>query len=384
LSKKLQVIGHEGPRPFMRGILVQSLVTRGIPFEVALGAATQIRDQVAPRGSITTEELSKLLERVLGDAYDMEPPKRPGEEPARVVTGRGSTPFSKGILAVSLEGAGLDRKDAFDVALEVEARLLPENRAEIERSSLRALVAEAIERRHGSNAAERYRVWRAAREDPRPIFVLLGGATGAGKTSISVEVARRLEIARVIGTDSIRQIMRLMFSADLMPELDGSTFDVHERLLPEGLESGDAVVAGFRAQAQKIAVGVRALLDRGVEEGLSMVIEGATLLPGILDLDPYRRRAHVIFLVVANLDESAFGARFEARALRERERGPRRYIEHMPEILAIQEHILSEAEDVGLPIIDNVHFDDAVLSVIRSVIATLKKSIVVPVEPDGP
>ncbi len=369
----------------MRGILVQSLVSRGVPFEVALGAATQIRDQLGDRREIGTDELGKRVEHVLGDAYDMEGPLRPSEEPPRVLSGQSvSTPFSKGILAVSLEGAGLDRNKAFEVAMEVEARLQRDHTEGIDRSDLRALVTEVIGAHHGAHAAERYRVLRASMQDQRPIFLLLGGATGAGKTSIAVEVARRLQIPRVIGTDSIRQIMRLMFSRDLMPELYGSTFDAHSHLALENVTPSESPVAGFRAQAQKIAVGVRALLERGLEENASLVVEGANLLPGMLDLDRYRHAAHVIFLVVATLDDRAYGARFQARSERQRERGAQRYIEHMPEILATQEHVLAEAEAAGLPIIDNVHFDDAVLSVIRSTIATLKKSVVLPVEADEP
>ena len=42
----------------MRGILVQSLVSRGIPFEVALETATQVRDQVGERGEIHVGELT--------------------------------------------------------------------------------------------------------------------------------------------------------------------------------------------------------------------------------------------------------------------------------------------------------------------------------------
>ncbi len=47
----------------------------------------------------------------------------------------------------------------------------------------------------------------------------------------------------------------------------------------------------------------------------------------------------------------------------------------MGEIRSIQDHVLAEAEQLGLPIIDNVRLDDAVLSVTRSVISTLKKSM---------
>ena len=360
----------------MRGILVQSLVSRGVPFEVALEVATQVGDRIAVRGEIERAEIGKLVEELVGDRYDLEVIPPPTPEPIRVLSPRGTAqPLSKGILAVSLQGAGLEPSDAYDVVRELETGLLREGRREIQRSELRDLVRETIERTHGPRAAARYRIWRHALEDGKPIFLLLGGSTGVGKTSIAVEVARRLEIPHVIGTDLIRQIMRLMFSPDLMPEIHCSTYDAHQALKPELRGIGAPIIVGFREQAQKIAVGVHALLDRAIEENTSMILEGVNLLPGIVDLSPYRDDAHVIFEVVGTLDLEAYRSRFSTRAERAHERQPQRYLKHFDEIMELQDHILAEADRHGLPIIDNVQFDAAILSVIRSVIATLRKSL---------
>jgi 2-phosphoglycerate kinase len=360
----------------MRGILVQSLVSRGVPFEVALETANEIRQRLTGKREVELSDLAKLLGELLADRYDLEaPPLPPAQEPPQVRTRRGtSSPFSKGMLAVSLQGSGLDPSDAYDVARELEARLLREKRRSIHRPALRELVSETIEHTHGARAAERYRVWRQALADGRPILLLMAGATGSGKTSIAVEVARRLEISRVVGTDSIRQIMRLMFSADLMPEIHCSSFDVYRALNLERSQGADRVIVGFREQAQKIAVGVHALLDRAIEENISMVVEGASLLPSVLDLDRYSENAHVIILVVAALQAGAHESRFRNRATTALERVADRYLEFLDEILIIQDHVLAEAEQLGLPIVDNVRLDDAVLSVTRLVISKLKKS----------
>jgi 2-phosphoglycerate kinase len=358
----------------MRGILVRSLVARGVPFEVALDTASRVRDELSSRGSVEVEELVALVEQLLPE-YALQPMAEfAPDRLLRVLAGSGSAPFSKGLLAVSLEGAGIDRGEAWDVALQVEARLRHQPRGEIERSALRRLVAEILELRHGERVAERYSVWREVRESGKPLLLLLGGSTGVGKTSVAIEVARRLEIARVIGTDSIRQIMRLMFSPELMPEIYGSTFDAYlERRVDA--PGGEPAIAAFRGQAQKIAVGVRALLDRAVEESTSMLIEGANLLPSALDLDRYRGSAHVNFLIVGTLDAESYRDRFRSRAAREHNRDASRYLAHMREILSIQDHLLTEAEHFGLTVIDNEHFDETVIAVIRSVLATLNKSM---------
>jgi 2-phosphoglycerate kinase len=281
------------------------------------------------------------------------------------------------MLSVSLQGAGLEPADSYQVSQQLETRLLGSGATEISRSALRDLVADTIERSHGPGAVARYRVLRAALEDPKPLFVLLGGSSGAGKTTVAVEVARRLEISRVIGTDSIRQIMRLMFSKDLMPEIHCSTYEAYQILEADPgdpSELGTRLIAGYREQAQKIAVGVQALLDRALEESSSMLIEGANLLPGTLDLERYRDRAQVIFIVMATLDREQYRAHFTSRAEREQLRASERYLPHFEAILEIQDYILAQAEQHGLPIIDNVQLDEAILAVIRSVIGTLAKS----------
>jgi 2-phosphoglycerate kinase len=357
----------------MRGILVQSLVSRGVPFDVALETATAVRDRIASRPDVSVAELSRLIDELLEDRYDLDaalPGREP--EPPRVVeeTGSGS-PFSKGILAVSLMGAGLEPEVAHDAAREIEAQLLRQGHARVDRTELRDLVAETLERTYGPGPASRYRAWRTARDDGKPSLVLLGGATGSGKTTIAIEVARRLEIPRVIGTDSIRQIMRLMFSPDLMPEIHCSTFDAHLALPRVTALAGNPVVMGFREQAEKIAVGVHALLERAVEENTSMLIEGANLVPGMIDLSRFADRAHACFIMTGTLDPEAYRSRFTSRSAKARGRQADRYLQHFDEILAIQRYLLGEAERQSLPIVDNVQFDAAVVAVIRSVIASL-------------
>jgi 2-phosphoglycerate kinase len=356
----------------MRGIMIHSLMARGVSFEQANRTANTVRDRLRSRGVVTKEEILAEVRELLGDA----PYRSETHLPMPIditIHGKGKgEPFSKGVLSQSLLAAAIDPHDAFDVARQIERELVLRGIREIDRTELRDLAFETLSRRIGAEAAERYLVWRRYQDPERPVILLLGGAAGVGKTSIALEVAHRLGIGRVLSTDSIRQIMRLTLSPDIAPALHGSSYDAWKLMAADSL-GDDPVLDGFRAQASVVSVGVRASMDRAVAENASMVIDGVSIVPGLIDLDAYAGLAEVIFLVVATLDPESYANRFAARAADESRRGAHRYLEHLDAILRVQDHVLEAAERRGIPIVENDTFDRAVLLVIRHVTETLRK-----------
>ncbi|UCE86620.1 MAG: zeta toxin family protein [Deltaproteobacteria bacterium] len=360
-------------RPFMRGILTHSLMARGVSFDEAFRTANAVRTRLRGRSVVTRAELAQAIKDIMGpDAPGEE--LKPGALPLDIaVVGRErATPFSKGILAQSLLAAALDPTDAFDVARELERQLRTRGAREIERRELRRLAYQTLQHRFDQPTAERYLVWRKFQEPERPVILLLGGAAGVGKTTLAQEVAHRLGITGVISGDSIRQIMRLTLSPELMPLIHKSSFDAYEMLGPDGVGE-DPVIEAFRAQASVTAVGVRAMMDRAVAENTSLILDGVSVVPGLIDLESYADTAYVIFLVVATLDAASLRSRFGARGEHARARSPHRYLEHMDAILRIQDHLLEMADRHDVPIVDNESFDRSVLSIIRHLTEALRK-----------
>ena len=356
----------------MRGIMVHSLMARGVSFENAFQVANRVRDQIRERPVVQRDELARLIRQELGAEGPLEDLPLRLPRTIHVVEGDHRTPFSKGVLAQSLLAAAIAPDQAFEVGREIEAELLRRRAAEVDRDQLRALATEILERRMGERVASRYRVWRAFQESDRPMILLLAGAAGVGKTALAQEVAYRLGIARVTSTDSIRQVMRIMLSPELAPAIHASSYDAW-RVVP-GLEAAqEPIIEGFRAQATTVAVGVRAMVERSIAENTHMIIDGVSILPGLFDPERYANDAHVIFLAVATLDPVAYRARFEARARAATRRSPHRYLENLDAILRIQDHVLELAEEHGVPIVDNASFDDSVLSILRHVTETLGK-----------
>ncbi len=370
-SRRTMVVSGEARRPFMRGIMVHSLMARGVPFEDALATAEQVRERIKGGTEVARGDLKSFVEEVLGADFPHQPPM-PLPPALEVVDESSSEPFSKLTLAQSLLAASIEPADAHDVATRIEQHLRLEGRTQIDRSVLRQLAHDKLRDGFGERTAGRYDVWREFQEPELPVIVLLGGTAGVGKTTIALEVARRLGISRVLSTDAIRQVMRIMLSPDLMPALHASSFSAHQGL-PGVVDQEDAVIEGFLAQTSTVSVGARAIIDRAVEENASLVLDGVALVPGLIDLSQYEGRAHVFFQVVARLDPDAMRAQFKARAERERSRRPGRYIDRLDEILEIQDYLLEQADREDVPIIENVSLEGSVLLVIRHVVERLRK-----------
>ncbi len=372
-SKRPLVEDASGCRPFMRGIMVHSLMSRGASFEEAYAVAGKVREHIRGRERVSRADLAQLVEEALGAGVVLERAPLQLPKPVQVTGGGKGAPFSKGVLSQSLLAAAVEPDDAFAVARDIEAELIGRGVEEVDRSDLRRLAHRALVRRLGERTAERYRVWRAFQESEKPLILLLGGTAGVGKTALAQEVAHRLGISRVSSTDAIRQVMRIMLSPDLVPAIHASSYDAH-RVVTELAPGEDPVVGGFRAQAATVGVGVRAMMDRAVSENTPMILDGVSILPGAIDLEGYRDVAHVIFLVVATLGEEAFRTRFEARARLAARRPPHRYLENLDSILRIQDYLLEQAEIHDVPIVDNVSFDSSVLSILRHVTEALGRT----------
>jgi len=381
-EKRVLVVEDGGvARPYMRGIMVHSLMARGVSFEDAYATANAVAERIRGRSSVSRSEVAQMVDAILGEDYDHQPPI-PIPITVVVESGDASSPFSKGTLSQSLLAASIEPDVAFEVAKEIEADLIFEGLATVSRAELRHRAYRKLLDRLGTKTAQRYLVWREFQEPDKPVIVLLGGAAGVGKTSLALAVAQRLGISRILSTDSIRNVMRIMLSPELMPALHASSFDAH-REIPALHDDEDTVVEGFMDQARAVSVGVRAIIDRAIQENNSLVLDGVSLVPGLIDLERYRKEAHVYFLLVARLDEKAFRGHFEVRAKRQHHRNASRYVERLSEILTIQEYLLELAERHAVPIVDNITLEGSVLLVIRHVVESLRKQSAVDISDFG-
>jgi len=374
---RVRVDDHGVHRPFMLGSLVHSLTESGLSFEAAYGIAREVWRRVRDRPLVTTRELRQLAAELAASApagghFEQEEPGSGDGQGLQVQGKDGRWPFSQGRLQQSLLAAALEPRQAFEGVVEIERALRARAEGAVSRDEIRALAGQILARRFGERCAARYAAWRAYQSgDDRPVVILLGGTSGVGKSTLALEVARRLSIGRVISTDSIRDVMRVMVSDDLVPTLHVSSFEAHTRMVNEPPEGRDPVIEGFLEQSRTVAIGIRAVIERAVHEGTSTVIDGVSLVPGLFDLSEWLDRAHVFFLLAADVDRESLHGHLMARAHGKGTRASERYVHNFKEIFRIQEDLLERAAGNGVPVVDVQDAEIAALQVVAHVVGRL-------------
>jgi len=277
-------------------------------------------------------------------------------------------PFSKGLMARALIAAGFSADRAYELALAVEAELGKSDRESISIERLEELAHEALGGVDGGSAMQRLRRYRDLYELDLPIILLVGGATGTGKSTVATDVAYRLGITRVTSTDFVRQTMRAFFSREFMPAIHHSSFEAGRAMADEEVEGSEAVLYGFLEQTREVLVGVRAAVDRALEEGWSMVLEGVHLVPGMLPREI--EGALVVQCVLGISDAEAHASHFWIRDTdSDGVRPYEKYLDAFDDIRLVQAYILGRARKHEVPVIENADIEEAIGDVMELVLA---------------
>src|SRR5712671_6600997 len=263
-------------------------------------------------------------------------------------------PYSKGLMARALVAVGVPLGRGYELAKRIDQDLVERGEQSVELERVEELAIEVLGEEEGSEALRRLRRFRELQELDLPLIVLVGGATGTGKSTVATEIAYRLGITRVTSTDFIRQTMRAFFTPEAMPAIHHSSFE-GEPLLPTFLE-----------QSRNVLVGVRASLERALQEGWSMVLEGVHLVPGLLPAELENVLVSACVLQIS--DETAHAQHFFTRESGA-DRPMAKYLDHFEEIRRLQRYLVGRAEREGVPVIENENANRATAGVAERVLS---------------
>ena len=278
-------------------------------------------------------------------------------------------PFSKGVLSRSLTRADMDPDKAYTFASQIEAHLTDIGIKVITLDDMIVIVREKL-REEDAEIAEKYGLWKRIRKCDEPLIVLIGGASGVGTSSIAFEVANRLGIRNMISTDMIREVMRKIVSKELLPTIYESSYTAYRSLRIPPPPEFDEVLIGFRDHVDTVSIGVEAVIERSLKEGISIVIEGVHIVPGFISEDLVKRH-NVNMFVLTLQDEEVHKGRFYSRCRQMWARRPlKRYMNYFGAIRRTLKYFESQANKHHIPVIENIDVTTTIDSIIENITKT--------------
>jgi 2-phosphoglycerate kinase len=368
--------------PFLRGILIRSLLEAGLDFQESFKLASRVREGLSDAAEVHSHELRKRVSELLEkegrhEALDLYrvPAVAPARIHVRAPTGEISA-FSRGKHERDLQASGLKLEKAEQVTALIYDQLLAAEIQSISTHQLGYLTYLCLYQEVSRKAAERYLVWSEFQHSARPLVLMICGAVGTGKSTIATEVAHLLDIVRIQSTDMLREVMRMMIPQRLLPVLHTSSFNAWKELPIQDKQnrSREQLIAdGYRSQVELLAVACEAVLQRVAEESVPIILEGVHAHPDLLELAPSDSDAIVVHVTLAVLRSKELKARLRGRGTQVPQRRAKRYLNKFESIWTLQSFLLSEADRCDVPIITNQDKDRAVMQIVLHVNQELSK-----------
>jgi uncharacterized protein len=187
----------------------------------------------------------------------------------------------------------------------------------------------------------------------KPYVILIGSASGIGKSTIASELAKDLGIKHLIETDFIREIVRGIIGPDYAPALHKSSFDAYVTIRDKHRFDGNSpglISAGFEEHASFVIPAIEKVIKRAVDDYDDVVIEGVHMVPGFLNIEKYKEDASIHFFVLT-ADEEVHKERFVKRAMKIKRGG--KHLEYFKENRIINDYLVKQAIMHNIPVIYN-------------------------------
>ena len=183
-------------------------------------------------------------------------------------------------------------------------------------------------------------------------IILIGGVPGVGKTSLSGAIASSYGINIVLSGDYLREFLRA-YQDKNNNALGYSVYDAWKYL---GNMTVDNIIKGYKEQAKFIWKGLRAVIDRGIKNGESMVIETLYFEPDYFsDIAKDLILPVYIYISDRKIHEQRLGEREE---FTHPGSSGKRLIEHLYEYRTIMDSSIEESRANNIAMIDNISYEN--------------------------
>ena len=371
------VVAHTpdgGKTPFLKGILVRSLVSIDIPFDDAYDLSQSIRDELKNKSEISNNELQELVSSALARRFGKKEQmaylaRHLPKSDIIVHTTSRSSAFSVGIMSHSLEACAINPKLALTGASKVLAAIRKTGHREIDHKSLRRLIYRCLRDHCSEKSANKYLAWRRFQNSGVPLIIMLGGASGTGKSTIAAELAYRLDIARTQSTDMMREVIRPYLASQITPTLQYSSFEAWRGLPPLShaaqTEDRNKVITGFLNQLSAMKPAIVTTIERAFQEHEHLVIEGAHIVPGEIDLCYTENEALCMQFMLATLDKQSLKKQLKKHLREQSKYRDSDHKEIIDDIWELQSWLLERADRKDVNIVPNINIEDTVREILE-------------------
>ncbi len=270
------------------------------------------------------------------------------KEPHVFIQGRAKQLISRGILANKLTLFGISFTEGYEFLIDVYNDILNLNQEVVPKSKIDEIISTHLSKAYNEKLAEQYLKIEKWRDSRIPIWILIAGAIGAGKSTLSRKIAGDLGIQHVIGTDVVADILRRILSKDIVPELHSKSYQAYKSLRPIYSSRFDEVILGFENHSKYVNLGVDAVLSRAEKENVSIVIEGEHLLPAFFD-EALLSKPNVIYITICVPDPDLHRENLSSQYTKEKEE----LLSNFDNIRKIQEHLVNETLIRKLPLVES-------------------------------
>ena len=115
-------------------------------------------------------------------------------------------------------------------------------------------------------------------------IILIGGAAGVGKSTLSKKLMTTEKIVHKIGTGFVREMAKSFIQKKNNKSLYTHSFET----------SLSSPIKNLYLQSIPLKKMLKKVVDRSNREGTSMIIEGVNLIPGLIDFDDIDERILLI------------------------------------------------------------------------------------------
>ena len=188
---------------------------------------------------------------------------------------------------------------------------------------------------------------------------MIGGASGVGTSSMALELANRLRLKNIISTDMIREVMRKCVSKELSPIIHKSSYNAYETIESHSIDD-DLITGGFIAHVNAVKVGIEAIIERSIKEGISTIIEGVHIVPGFINKELMDNN-NIVMLILTVEDEELHKQHFYSRCSQPWvKRSIETYMDNFDSIRTTQDFLVEQAKIHDSYIIDNVEINETI------------------------